>query len=477
MHLEQSPTDKKGPGRVLVTSCSVCGEEASSHLHYGAVSCYSCRAFFRRGIGREYKCVEGNGSCIVDTVTRKSCQKCRFTKCLSSGMRVSKVEEPTGRRRRTISGKEGKDGKEGKPGKDQETKSKEKESTAAGKENTITSFNLEDDGDILHQVLQGIGYIPPGGVLASQDNSWRGSGWSNSNNNNQQQQQQQTQLSTGRWRHNSVDSIPAGGTGWDQQRDFNPSEDFLASMGWDTSGQTQLVWDSNNGSNMNNGTHQITGSNGTQICSGSNTGFSPCWEDQQTSNTLTVQDKIRVSASSNNLPGFDEVASLFGPKVRILSPMRARNESSNSSVGYSDGFSDTSSSVFTPDNSSLTGSNTSSRCYSFDSFDTSFPGSDTRSGSLESENFITIDTFDISPVEIVSTDQETGSICISIPLAANSTTCHLTDNSPTEDMQVVQQSFSAHLAAPARTTKHCPAEQQVNIEDLVDQCFREQNSK
>ena len=48
-----------------------------------------------------------------------------------------------GRRRRTISGKEGKDGKEGKPGKDQETKSKEKESTAAGKENTITSFNLE----------------------------------------------------------------------------------------------------------------------------------------------------------------------------------------------------------------------------------------------------------------------------------------------------------------------------------------------
>ena len=31
----------------LQASCSVCGDAAASHLHYGAISCYSCRAFFR----------------------------------------------------------------------------------------------------------------------------------------------------------------------------------------------------------------------------------------------------------------------------------------------------------------------------------------------------------------------------------------------------------------------------------------------
>ena len=34
---------------ILSSACSVCGSPAAAHLHYGAVSCYSCRAFFRRG--------------------------------------------------------------------------------------------------------------------------------------------------------------------------------------------------------------------------------------------------------------------------------------------------------------------------------------------------------------------------------------------------------------------------------------------
>ena len=41
--------DKEKEKEGLAAECSVCGSPAAAHLHYGAVSCYSCRAFFRRG--------------------------------------------------------------------------------------------------------------------------------------------------------------------------------------------------------------------------------------------------------------------------------------------------------------------------------------------------------------------------------------------------------------------------------------------
>ena len=42
--------DKEGgKEEALAAECSVCSSPAAAHLHYGAVSCYSCRAFFRRG--------------------------------------------------------------------------------------------------------------------------------------------------------------------------------------------------------------------------------------------------------------------------------------------------------------------------------------------------------------------------------------------------------------------------------------------
>ena len=40
---------EKEKEEILSSACSVCGSPAAAHLHYGAVSCYSCRAFFRRG--------------------------------------------------------------------------------------------------------------------------------------------------------------------------------------------------------------------------------------------------------------------------------------------------------------------------------------------------------------------------------------------------------------------------------------------
>ena len=31
-----------------MTTCTVCGDVAPEHVHYGSVTCFSCRAFFRR---------------------------------------------------------------------------------------------------------------------------------------------------------------------------------------------------------------------------------------------------------------------------------------------------------------------------------------------------------------------------------------------------------------------------------------------
>jgi len=85
---------KKWVARPLVTQCSVCYSPATDVLHYGAVACYSCRAFFRRTIcsKKEYRfCSKRNGVCIIKLETRKNCKKCRFAKCLQIGMRPEKV--------------------------------------------------------------------------------------------------------------------------------------------------------------------------------------------------------------------------------------------------------------------------------------------------------------------------------------------------------------------------------------------------
>jgi len=83
------PEKKK---RKLTTVCTICSGPSSSHLHYGAVACYSCRAFFRRGIGKSYCCVEGTGDCNIDWTCRRSCQWCRFDKCLAAGMKPELVD-------------------------------------------------------------------------------------------------------------------------------------------------------------------------------------------------------------------------------------------------------------------------------------------------------------------------------------------------------------------------------------------------
>ena len=74
--------------RKLTTVCTICSGPSASHLHYGAVACYSCRAFFRRGIGKSYCCVEGTGDCNIDWTCRRSCQWCRFDKSVSANQQL-----------------------------------------------------------------------------------------------------------------------------------------------------------------------------------------------------------------------------------------------------------------------------------------------------------------------------------------------------------------------------------------------------
>lgn len=80
---------------VVLPYCSVCQAPAeSSHLNYGAHSCFSCRAFFRRSVQMEiypnFNCTLG-GQCALTPGNRSECRKCRFDKCLKEGMKISAV--------------------------------------------------------------------------------------------------------------------------------------------------------------------------------------------------------------------------------------------------------------------------------------------------------------------------------------------------------------------------------------------------
>nr|XP_046151984.1 androgen receptor-like [Oncorhynchus gorbuscha] len=66
--------------------CKVCGDEASG-CHYGAVTCGSCKVFFKRAAEskQNHLCASRN-DCTIDKLRRKNCPSCRLSRCFRSGM-------------------------------------------------------------------------------------------------------------------------------------------------------------------------------------------------------------------------------------------------------------------------------------------------------------------------------------------------------------------------------------------------------
>lgn len=95
--------------------CKICGERAARHVHYGAITCFSCRAFFRRSLqnntSAKYIC-RRRSDCDINCKTRRNCQYCRYMKCLSIGMNPNYVLTEEEKKKRFHKGEKG--GKKGK---------------------------------------------------------------------------------------------------------------------------------------------------------------------------------------------------------------------------------------------------------------------------------------------------------------------------------------------------------------------------
>ncbi|KAL5019788.1 hypothetical protein ScPMuIL_002680 [Solemya velum] len=69
--------------------CMVCGDRALGY-NFNAVSCESCKAFFRRNA---HKTLRGRceGKCDVNVESRSFCKRCRLAKCFTVGMRKDMI--------------------------------------------------------------------------------------------------------------------------------------------------------------------------------------------------------------------------------------------------------------------------------------------------------------------------------------------------------------------------------------------------
>jgi len=86
----------------LDAECSVCHQPIpKDRVHYGGVTCYSCRAFFRRNTQRdELPQCKAEQSCSITYIDRKQCSACRYFKCISIGMKPELVLTEEDKKRR-----------------------------------------------------------------------------------------------------------------------------------------------------------------------------------------------------------------------------------------------------------------------------------------------------------------------------------------------------------------------------------------
>lgn len=72
---------------MVIYDFQVCSDRALGH-NFNAVTCESCKAFFRRNAisNKKFSCPFSN-ACEITTITRRFCQKCRLEKCFKVGMK------------------------------------------------------------------------------------------------------------------------------------------------------------------------------------------------------------------------------------------------------------------------------------------------------------------------------------------------------------------------------------------------------
>nr|QAV54758.1 androgen receptor beta [Bostrychus sinensis] len=67
-------------------TCLICSDEASG-CHYGALTCGSCKVFFKRAAeGKQKYLCASKDDCTIDKLRRKNCPSCRLRKCFEAGM-------------------------------------------------------------------------------------------------------------------------------------------------------------------------------------------------------------------------------------------------------------------------------------------------------------------------------------------------------------------------------------------------------